>query len=174
MATVPLMPGSSKCWTQQERMVGRGVLLVGGSLSLMLDVIISRTSPFSLPIKVSHFRIIVWLTEGRSCICSAQFCYLCAATWKTCPCPQWNENRLLRRAEEVVAREGVVGQRELDHVRADIARQLMDHHHCDPPHWQYIAGPHHCDLCRRIMRRWIFRCHLCYLEVCARCRRNRL
>lgn len=30
------------------------------------------------------------------CRCGGQFCYLCAAPWKTCTCPQWHEERLLR------------------------------------------------------------------------------
>ncbi|KAH8100559.1 hypothetical protein BXZ70DRAFT_158368 [Cristinia sonorae] len=29
-----------------------------------------------------------------TCICKAQFCYLCAAPWKTCNCPQFDEGRL--------------------------------------------------------------------------------
>ncbi|KZT06379.1 uncharacterized protein LAESUDRAFT_193182 [Laetiporus sulphureus 93-53] len=29
------------------------------------------------------------------CICKKQFCYLCAATWKECSCPQFAEERLL-------------------------------------------------------------------------------
>jgi hypothetical protein len=29
-----------------------------------------------------------------TCRCKAQFCYLCAARWKSCACVQWNERRL--------------------------------------------------------------------------------
>jgi hypothetical protein len=29
-----------------------------------------------------------------TCRCRTQFCYLCAALWKTCGCVQWNERRL--------------------------------------------------------------------------------
>jgi IBR domain, a half RING-finger domain len=29
-----------------------------------------------------------------TCRCNTQFCYLCAARWKTCTCDQWNERRL--------------------------------------------------------------------------------
>ncbi|TCD67542.1 hypothetical protein EIP91_012296 [Steccherinum ochraceum] len=29
-----------------------------------------------------------------TCLCKAQFCYLCAAPWKTCTCPQFDEGRL--------------------------------------------------------------------------------
>jgi len=29
-----------------------------------------------------------------TCVCKAQFCYLCAEPWKTCACPQFEEERL--------------------------------------------------------------------------------
>lgn len=29
-----------------------------------------------------------------TCLCKAQFCYLCAEPWKTCTCPQFEEGRL--------------------------------------------------------------------------------
>ncbi|BGP38409.1 hypothetical protein JCM10450v2_002354 [Rhodotorula kratochvilovae] len=32
------------------------------------------------------------------CHCSNEFCYLCAAKWKTCACPIWDERRLYRAA----------------------------------------------------------------------------
>ena len=38
-------------------------------------------------------RRMIELNEGCfhiTCFCSKQFCYLCAATWKTCACPQFN------------------------------------------------------------------------------------
>jgi IBR domain, a half RING-finger domain len=40
---------------------------------------------------------IIELHQGcfhMTCRCRAQFCYLCAAPWKQCSCPQWEENRL--------------------------------------------------------------------------------
>ncbi|KAF2129712.1 hypothetical protein P153DRAFT_314851, partial [Dothidotthia symphoricarpi CBS 119687] len=33
-----------------------------------------------------------------SCRCGAQFCYKCAAPWKSCACPQWHEERLVRNS----------------------------------------------------------------------------
>ncbi|EGN98447.1 hypothetical protein SERLA73DRAFT_109940 [Serpula lacrymans var. lacrymans S7.3] len=41
---------------------------------------------------------IVELSQGcyhMTCRCSTQFCYLCAARWKQCTCPQWDEARLV-------------------------------------------------------------------------------
>ncbi|KDQ18999.1 hypothetical protein BOTBODRAFT_480924 [Botryobasidium botryosum FD-172 SS1] len=40
-----------------------------------------------------------------TCRCRAQFCYSCAAPWKTCECPQWDEVRLIERAEQRVHNE---------------------------------------------------------------------
>ncbi|CAN8097457.1 unnamed protein product [Discula destructiva] len=40
-----------------------------------------------------------------TCRCNAQFCYVCAAPWKTCDCEQWHEERLLERANVLVDRE---------------------------------------------------------------------
>ncbi|KAK1215573.1 hypothetical protein PQX77_021817 [Marasmius sp. AFHP31] len=31
-----------------------------------------------------------------TCKCGTQFCYLCAAPWKSCRCPQWDEGRLIK------------------------------------------------------------------------------
>lgn len=30
-----------------------------------------------------------------TCRCGTEFCYLCRAAWKTCACPQWDEQRLV-------------------------------------------------------------------------------
>ncbi|KAF5572420.1 e3 ubiquitin ligase ARI10 [Fusarium pseudocircinatum] len=32
-----------------------------------------------------------------SCRCSYQFCYRCGEKWKTCDCPQWDEEQLMAR-----------------------------------------------------------------------------
>ncbi|TFK68213.1 hypothetical protein BDN72DRAFT_898331 [Pluteus cervinus] len=37
-----------------------------------------------------------------TCRCRTEFCYLCKKLWKTCPCVQWDENRLLFAAEQRV------------------------------------------------------------------------
>ncbi|KAI1266436.1 hypothetical protein F5Y18DRAFT_416309 [Xylariaceae sp. FL1019] len=40
-----------------------------------------------------------------TCKCQAQFCYLCGTPWKNCDCAQWDEHRLLARAEEIYDRD---------------------------------------------------------------------
>ena len=44
-----------------------------------------------------------------TCRCRTEFCYLCRAQWKSCPCPQWDERRLLAAAEERVDAQLGVG-----------------------------------------------------------------
>lgn len=38
------------------------------------------------------------------CKCGAQFCYVCGLRWKTCTREQWQEQRLLARATQIVDR----------------------------------------------------------------------
>ncbi|KAI0860294.1 hypothetical protein F4860DRAFT_479880 [Xylaria cubensis] len=40
-----------------------------------------------------------------TCKCRAEFCYLCAAEWKTCECIHWEERRLYDRAQEIYDRD---------------------------------------------------------------------
>jgi hypothetical protein len=51
---------------------------------------------------------VIELTYGCfhiTCVCRAQFCYKCSATWKACKCPQWEERLLLAEAERRVDAE---------------------------------------------------------------------
>lgn len=55
---------------------------------------------------------VVELTIGcnhMTCRCRREFCYRCAAPWKTCTCVLWDEERLYGRAREVAARANAVG-----------------------------------------------------------------
>ncbi|KAF8847452.1 hypothetical protein BDZ45DRAFT_636984 [Acephala macrosclerotiorum] len=110
-----------------------------------------------------------------TCYCGAQFCYICARRWKTCLCAQWNEERLLRRANQVVARRPV-GANPLQ-VRAQVvaaAQNLRDRHNCEHESWQYIRGQHRCEECYQTLPSFIFECRQCHIQVCRRCRQNRL
>uniref|UniRef100_A0A8H7K851 RING-type domain-containing protein n=1 Tax=Bionectria ochroleuca TaxID=29856 RepID=A0A8H7K851_BIOOC len=40
-----------------------------------------------------------------TCVCKHHFCYACGVKWKSCECPQWDEQRLLGRANVIVNRD---------------------------------------------------------------------
>ncbi|BGP14329.1 hypothetical protein JCM10213v2_002276 [Rhodosporidiobolus nylandii] len=99
-----------------------------------------------------------------TCLCSRQFCYLCAADWKNCPCPQWDENRLLRAAQDRVRAE--------EHNRptnapvplaprvnriAEAVETLRTNHECRHPRWRYRDGPGQCQSCYHYLGRFLLR-----------------
>ncbi|PVH81471.1 hypothetical protein DL98DRAFT_489794 [Cadophora sp. DSE1049] len=128
----------------------------------------------------------VELTIGcfhMSCLCKTQFCYSCGAyscgahPWKTCECPQWDQNRLYSHAHNVVrARNranGVRGPAALADV-ANMADQLHAHHNCDHPRFRSLDGRHECEMCHHTMPEFIYRCIQCEFLLCRQCKQNRL
>lgn len=98
---------------------------------------------------------IVELWQGcyhMTCRCSTQFCYLCAALWKTCDCRQWDDQRLLDDAERRVHNE--FGAREaaacpelfVDRVYQRMAA-LEENHECLVHQWVYRSGGGRCEEC---------------------------
>ncbi|KAH9855440.1 hypothetical protein C2E23DRAFT_723895 [Lenzites betulinus] len=113
-----------------------------------------------------------------TCRCRHQFCYLCTATWKTCKCTQWDENRLVAAAEDRVQRQGVQaparGGNAVD-FRQRVAREaerLRDDHDCGH-RWKYVTGERRCEGCGHYLRVFLFNCVWCHIWLCARCRNNR-
>ena len=99
---------------------------------------------------------IVELNHGcyhMTCRCKAQFCYLCAALWKTCDCVQWDVHRLMVAAQEGVENE--VGHAAAARMpRADFVERverraaiLRDNHHCERHSWRYREGGGTCGEC---------------------------
>ncbi|EWY79541.1 hypothetical protein FOYG_17289 [Fusarium oxysporum NRRL 32931] len=112
-----------------------------------------------------------------TCHCRAQFCYLCGDRWKTCSCPQWEEARLIRRANVVVDRDdnadrmdAAVRQARVEEERAN----LMENHECTHETWELRDGDRQCEECHDILPRYIFECRQCHIMACRRCRFNRL
>ncbi|SMR44036.1 unnamed protein product [Zymoseptoria tritici ST99CH_1A5] len=113
-----------------------------------------------------------------TCHCKAQFCYVCGEPWKTCECPQWDEDRLTIRAAEIATRHpnrrlyqpGQAPRRADDPATiAAIAAHLRDHHLCIHEHWQRLEGPHTCEQCGDDLRNFIFECRQCLITRCYRC-----
>ncbi|KIW17821.1 hypothetical protein PV08_05016 [Exophiala spinifera] len=112
-----------------------------------------------------------------TCRCGAEFCYLCGERWKHCTCPQWNEERLLARANAIVDRD-LPHMDVADPIRrnrvADATEMLRTGHNCQHTSWRYIAGSHRCEECFHNLPHYIFECRQCRIRACNRCKRNRL
>ncbi|KAN0108494.1 IBR finger domain protein [Hyaloscypha variabilis] len=110
-----------------------------------------------------------------TCTCNAEFCYVCGQRWKICACVQWNEDRLLARANHIVARRPARFDPPEQQARiAAVIQNLRDRHNCDHETWQYVRGRHQCEECRDTLPSYIFECQRCNIQACNRCRRNRL
>jgi len=125
---------------------------------------------------------IVELSQGCfhiTCRCRASFCYLCAATWKTCTCRQWDDNRIEYAAEQRVVNQ--FGER-ARHAQPDIfaervQQQIADlqvNHDCDDHNWSYRHGGGYCNECNSTLPMFMMRCTRCQILACKRCARNRL
>ncbi|EXF74349.1 IBR finger domain-containing protein [Colletotrichum fioriniae PJ7] len=96
--------------------------------------------------RCSSCRRIVELDHGcyhMTCPCGSQFCYLCGLQWKTCTCEQWNEERLVARANVIVNREA-----DAMHLNAAVRAQrveqealnLVQNHQCAHNRWRSRSG----------------------------------
>lgn len=102
------------------------------------------------------------------------YSYVCGERWKTCACDQWDEDRLMARAIQVVdrgrAEDGVARELQVDQAAA----HLRERHNCVHEKWRYTPGPHQCEECYHNLPEYIFECRQCRILACNRCRRNRL
>ena len=103
-------------------------------------------------------------TELFRCPCQAEFCYVCGLKWKTCGCDNWDEDRLMLRANDVVDRG--------DHQNA-VAR-LNAEADCNHDGFMRLREGGDCEDCGDHMYRFIFECNQCPLRLCLRCRRTRV
>ena len=109
------------------------------------------------------------------CRCNAEFCYCCGKTWKTCECEQWHEDRLLIRAERIVDRENVAVPANREQQVQEMMQVLRERHECDHRgYWERIPGPHECENCNQNLPSFILRCPHCHVQMCRRCKKNRL
>lgn len=112
-----------------------------------------------------------------ACRCGAQFCYICGVQWKTCSCAQWDEERLVDRANDIVDRDA--DRREIEaHQRAalvELARNnLVENHDCQVHSWKSRRGSFRCEECHHFLPEFIYECRNCRILACRRCRYNRL
>ncbi|KAF9218235.1 hypothetical protein BS17DRAFT_721976, partial [Gyrodon lividus] len=125
---------------------------------------------------------IVELNEGcyhMTCRCSTQFCYLCAARWRTCDCRQWDEQHLINDAERRVLNEFGAYDAELrpnihaERVR-DRVERLRYNHECLNHRWKFRHGAGDCEECGHFLPVFLMRCTRCQILACRRCSVNRL
>ncbi|KAJ3496296.1 hypothetical protein NLG97_g2761 [Lecanicillium saksenae] len=108
-----------------------------------------------------------------TCRCKSEFCYVCGKKWKTCDCEQWDEDRLVERAELLVNR-GMFGGRNNADAVGRAQRHIRRNHQCNHLNWEYRAGAARCDECRDHLSKFLFECTGCHIMACHRCRHNRL
>lgn len=100
-------------------------------------------------------KAIIELSQGcyhMTCTCRTEFCYLCAARWKTCTCPQWEEARLLDTAHQGVvnqfgARAAVVEPRRFQERVGRRVAELRVNHDCVHDIWKFRHGGGTCNRC---------------------------
>ncbi|KAJ7674385.1 hypothetical protein B0H14DRAFT_3067570 [Mycena olivaceomarginata] len=120
---------------------------------------------------------IIDLQQGcyhMTCRCRTEFCYVCAARWKTCSCPQWEETRLLNTAE-TAARARVAAPAIFEQRVAQRIERLRYEHDCANGHrWSRRNGRARCEECRYMLPEYLLVCRSCGIAACVRCARNRL
>lgn len=122
----------------------------------------------------------VYANTVCSCVCKSEFCYVCAKPWKTCPCDQWDEERLVEHAEAVADLEDVQYE-ETREEREERIQQTIEHlrtyHECDHERFQSInrrGAEFQCEVCSREYDDWIYQCRQCLMVTCNYCRHHRL
>ncbi|CAG8979250.1 hypothetical protein HYALB_00012891 [Hymenoscyphus albidus] len=106
--------------------------------------------------RCENCRTMIDLAQGcfhMICVCGHEFCYLCGARWKTCPCDQFDEAHLL------------------DGPPPDNEIQIHPHAFCNPARrWGRVEGEHICEICFTTMLVFILECTTCGIRACHRCR----
>eukprot|EP00884_Botryococcus_braunii_P023170 jgi/Botrbrau1/9537/Bobra.0211s0027.1 len=130
--------------------------------------------------RCSRCHMFVELTHGcyhMTCRCRHSFCYLCGATWKTCACPQWDENRLLRAAAQRVQQNPQVQQMDRGQFQqaVEVMAEALRVNHACPGHSWLLTNPPvevNCRNCGYFLSRYCYVCAnpTCGTVVCRTCR----
>ena len=134
---------------------------------------------------------LVYGINDLSCICKAEFCYVCSKKWKNCKCPQFSFEELddervpryrlrtIFRAERAVERYNKFlwqtwGRRDPRSHEEQIREVRHEvENGCDHGYWRRhemtIQRPGHCKLCKYVGHKYIYRCVFCPLTSCYNC-----
>ena len=126
-------------------------------------------------IRYASQQALLLFTDSLRCFCRAEFCYLCGERWKHCPCEQWNEDRLIDRAQVIVDR--APARNPVDNARRveQEAQRLRARHECDHTAWhKVVLGNLMCENCNFQPGSYLLECRQCALRACVRCKRHRL
>merc|ERR1712232_912497 len=105
-----------------------------------------------------------------TCVCRAQFCYLCGSRWRTCACPLFSvpeEN--LEIARRLQVQENLLGRRVGEGERQAM-RQQLQHEECDRHDTRRVER--NCGDCRNCgfyMNRYGYVCTTCSNAFCYVC-----
>ncbi|KAF8250894.1 hypothetical protein K440DRAFT_616536 [Wilcoxina mikolae CBS 423.85] len=112
------------------------------------------------------------------CKCGSEFCYRCGLKWKTCKCSDWDTRALDRRAEQLAIREvgDAVPPSRIARRTSEIRREILERHACEHDgRWENSrTGGHQCEMCYHTLPNYIWVCVGCRIQVCTRCRMNRI
>ena len=127
---------------------------------------------------------------SQSCLCKAEFCYICATPWKGCGCDLFNDPVFLTEANRRVDRQYAAGTQANRPLPTDadgrhlpraarvqyILNAMREQRDCRRHRWLYTSCESQaiaCEDCIVTMDKFLWRCKGCQGLVCNPCKKAR-